>query len=133
MLNILLAEDDDALRSLLSLMLSQSGYSVLEASDGVDALTTAKRHTGSIDLLCANMACSRLDGVSLAEQLKTKHPQMKVIMLVTANRNFVKIARARAAQHPDYAVLEKPFSLEQFAFKVDQVLGRARVSAAPPA
>ncbi len=76
---ILLAEDDDATRTLARQVLQQAGYTVIEAENGRLALTKAEAFTGSIDLLFTDIVMPLMGGKELNEKLTTLHPRMEVL------------------------------------------------------
>ncbi len=78
---ILLVDDDDASRHLAMRMLQSQGYKVLTAVDGRQALNLAGEHPGSIDILLTNVVLSEMSGRQLAEALRLRYPNLKVIFL----------------------------------------------------
>ena len=77
---ILLVEDEPVLRELARVILSDYDYRVLEASTGVEALKVFEEHKGNIDLLLTDMVMPEgMTGRELAEQLKARKPNLKVI------------------------------------------------------
>jgi len=78
---ILLAEDGDAIRSLPRFLLERHGYRVLEAAHGLEALYSARKHAGQIDLLIAELELRFMDGPELAEHVARAHPEVKTIFI----------------------------------------------------
>src|SRR5262249_5168623 len=78
---VLLVEDEDAVRALARIILAGSGYTVLEASDGRQALRVAEERSGPIDLLVSDVVMPELAGPDLAVRLVASRPQMKVLFL----------------------------------------------------
>jgi two-component system cell cycle sensor histidine kinase/response regulator CckA len=76
---ILLAEDDGSVRRLAQRTLTEAGYRVIVARDGEEALALARRTSGDIDLLVADIVMPGLTGFALAERLKADRPAMRVI------------------------------------------------------
>ena len=77
---ILVAEDEPMLRELVRELLRQTGYRVLEAANGVEALKVWDEHNGEIDLLLTDMVMPEgLSGRELAQQLKSRSPDLPVI------------------------------------------------------
>lgn len=132
MWNILLAEDDEAFRCLLSRVLAGQGYNVIEAGDGMGALNAASAHRGPIHLLCAGAAVTRMDALALADKLKPAHPEMKVLIVMPRKHLMVVGTRPISEAHPEYCVLQRPFSLDELTDKVRAMLapqGQPAVSA----
>jgi DNA-binding NtrC family response regulator len=122
MQHVLIAEGNAGLRNLLASVLAAAGYTVTMAEDGAEALEAAGRFRSPIDLLCANMTVACVNGASLAERLKERNPEMKVVLMITENPRMVAVDMDQADRHPDYTVVRKPFTLDEFAAKVRQIL-----------
>ena len=78
---ILLAEDDAALREIVSLQLEDLGYNVVAASNGREALRMAEKQEGPIDLLLTDVVMPGMSGRQLADRLKQKIPLLKVLFV----------------------------------------------------
>lgn len=130
MRNILIAENNESFRSLLSRVLSAEGHNVIEVDNNKEALQAAQNHN-RIDLLCTDAAASPISGVALAERLKSQQADLKVILLVTTGHHFIEMeTRSVAAKHPDYEMLSKPFSIDQFCATVRKLLNQKPVQTA---
>jgi PAS domain S-box-containing protein len=119
---VLLAEDEDAVRSLARHVLAGHGYAVLEAADGVQALHLAGRHGGAIDLLVTDVVMPDLGGRELAERLTRLHPAVKVLYISGYTDDAV-VRHGVARDEVNF--LQKPFSPQALARKVREVLGPA--------
>jgi two-component system cell cycle sensor histidine kinase/response regulator CckA len=87
---ILLVEDDANLRKTTRMLLEMSGYVVLEAKDGVEALRTWDEHGKRIGLLFTDMTMPEgLDGRQLAAELRKRRPELKVILTSGYNSELV--------------------------------------------
>ena len=78
---ILLVEDDDRVRALVSNMLKKNGYKVLLASAGDQALEIAARHQGRIHLLLTDVMMPGLSGRILSERLTAARPDTRVLFM----------------------------------------------------
>jgi two-component system, cell cycle sensor histidine kinase and response regulator CckA len=78
---ILLVEDDEALRTLLSRFFRLYGYKVLEACNGREAFETGGRHQGPIHIMLTDVVMPRMSGRELAERLAPVHPEMRVFYM----------------------------------------------------
>jgi two-component system cell cycle sensor histidine kinase/response regulator CckA len=78
---VLLVEDEEPIRALLARALTASGYRVLQARDGQDALEVAKGHEAGIDLLIADIVMPTLGGVELSKELLRVRPEVRVLFL----------------------------------------------------
>jgi DNA-binding response OmpR family regulator len=118
---VLVADDDPDILSLVALRLQRSGYDVLTAGDGEEALAAALEHGPDLALLDVMMP--KLDGYEVTERLRasdsTRH--MPVILL-TARVQEADIARGIEAGADDY--VEKPFSTLELRDRVQAALGR---------
>jgi two-component system cell cycle sensor histidine kinase/response regulator CckA len=122
---ILLAEDEKAVREIAREFLSLSGYTVLEAGDGAEALDIASRHQGPIHLLVTDIIMPQLGGRELAERVTELRPEIKVIYM----SGYTEYSSLRSSDFAETAVLlSKPFTRSALARTVNEVLKSARVS-----
>lgn len=116
---LLLVEDEDAVRTLTRLTLQQSGYSVLEASNGEEAIRVATNHQAKIHLLVTDVVMPGLGGRVLAERLLSLRPEMKVLYLSGYTDDAVV---RHGILHEKVNFLQKPFSPNALAHLVREVL-----------
>jgi signal transduction histidine kinase/CheY-like chemotaxis protein len=121
---ILLAEDDETLRTLTARILTAQGYRVLEASDGVEALKVADKHGGQVDLLTTDMVMPSMGGHDLANELMARRPGMKVLFV----SGYTDDAVGRGELQPGDAFLQKPVDPRILARKVRQMLDGSLVA-----
>lgn len=76
---ILLAENEEPVRTLLSHVLQSQGYTVLEAANGVEALAVAAAHPEPVHLLLTDVVMPQMFGRELAEQLQPLRPGLKIL------------------------------------------------------
>jgi len=117
---VLLVEDEPAVRSTAGEFLVQTGYKVLEAKDGENAIAVARSYPGDIHLMITDVVMPNMGGAKLAEHLAGQRPEMKVLFVSGYAENTV------VQQGPiDVAgnFLQKPFGLKMLARKVREVLG----------
>jgi len=78
--SILVVEDEPLVRNVAVHVLKEQGYTVIEASNGLEALDVASQHQeGPIDLLLTDMVMPAMGGRKLADRLKELHPDIKVL------------------------------------------------------
>ena len=121
---ILLAEDDEVLRTLTARILTSQGYRVLEASDGVEALRVAEKHGGTLDLLTTDIVMPSMGGHDLANELSARRPGLKVLFV----SGYTDDAVDRSGLQPGDAFLQKPVDPKMLARKVRQMLDGSLVS-----
>ncbi len=125
---VLLVEDEESVRELVRLTLVSRGYKVLEAGDGERALSIAGAAKENIDILITDVVMPGIGGRELAKELVSLRPGLTVLFLSGYTEDAVI---AQGTPDPGIAFLQKPFTLQNLARKVREVL-RAR-SAAPAA
>jgi two-component system cell cycle sensor histidine kinase/response regulator CckA len=114
---VLLADDEAFIRKILTSALSDKGYTVLQAYDGMDGLAVVKGHVGeAIDLLVTDIRMPRMDGPELAEHLRATHPGLKVIF-ISSQSVHPQDLKAYGGEF-----LDKPIPLDTFTAKVREVL-----------
>ena len=78
---ILLVEDEEALRSLTRSLLKESGYTVLDAPNGAEAIDLARNYDGTIHLLLTDVVMPGMNGRVVAEELRQIRPEIKVVFM----------------------------------------------------
>ncbi len=116
---ILLVEDEELLRTPIREILERQGYSVLEASNGEEALGVARQYPGPINLLLSDIVMPGMNGRDLAGQLSRIRPDLKVLFMSGYTHNAIV---HHGVLEEGLAFLEKPFTPEALAVKIRQVL-----------
>jgi len=116
---VLLVEDEAAVRESTREFLIRSGYTLVEAANGEEALRVSRDYCGPIHLLISDVVMPKMSGPRLAEQLSAERPNMRVV--------FVSgYAESTILQHGKIEVtarfLAKPFCLSALATKIREVL-----------
>jgi two-component system, cell cycle sensor histidine kinase and response regulator CckA len=114
---ILLVEDEDAVRAFASRALSSRGYTVLEASSGVEALEVMQEVDGAIDLVVSDVVMPEMNGPTLLVELRKANPELKVIFVSGYAEDAFKKDLPEGSH---FAFLPKPFSLKQLIEAVKQ-------------
>jgi two-component system cell cycle sensor histidine kinase/response regulator CckA len=118
---ILLAEDEQGVRAFLETALARAGHRVVATQTGTDALEFGLASREPIDLLIADVVMPGLSGPEVADQLRVRHPDMRVLFLSGYSSH---------ASLPDQvttdpgAFLQKPFTVEALLSKVRERLAR---------
>jgi two-component system cell cycle sensor histidine kinase/response regulator CckA len=123
---LLLVEDEASVRQASLHFLSRSGYTVLEATNGADALRASRQHGGAIHLMIADVVMPKMGGSKLAELLADERPDMKVLFVSGYAENTV--LPQGSIDHARF--LQKPFSLKTLARKIREVLKASEVRCA---
>jgi len=78
---ILLVEDDPALRKMAAEVLRDTGYKVLTAPSGADAMHIAAKHQGPLDVLLTDVVMPGMTGRELADQIVARHPRIQILYM----------------------------------------------------
>ena len=119
---VFLVEDEPSVRRMASQVLREQGYTVLESTNGVEALRVAEKHASEeLHLLLTDVVMPLMGGRELAEQLRKQHPETRVL--------FTSGYTEEADGHQDPLqsgsnFIQKPFTPATLALKVQEVLDR---------
>ncbi len=116
---ILLAEDQDEVRSFVKEVLEEHGYRVLDAPNCVAALELAARHTGPIQLLLTDVIMPGHSGRELAKRLTVTRPETLILYMSGYTENMFS---QESDDREEIAFLQKPVSPEALLLKVREVL-----------
>ncbi len=121
---VLVVDDEEMVRIIMVQVLQDNGYTVLEASDGLEALRIAKEHTGRIDLLLTDVKMPGMNGLELAARLLSNRPEMTVLY-VSGHADSTRQIQLQEGQfiiEPGANFLHKPFSPDGLLQKVRHVM-----------
>ena len=117
---ILLVEDEESLRKMAGRILEGYGYSVIEATDGMDALKIiTKGDRLKIDLLVTDVVMPEMGGKELADKLTAEYPRLSVLYISGYTDNAIA---HHGVLDEGVSLLQKPFSPQSLAEKVRGVL-----------
>jgi PAS domain S-box-containing protein len=117
---VLLVEDEPILRAMLLRVLQNTGYQVLQATNGEAALQLSEAHQGPIHLLVTDLVMPRLGGRELAERLSARRPSVKILYM--SGYTDGPLGNPASGDQP-FHFLQKPFLPDILANKVREVLG----------
>jgi len=118
---ILTADDDPDIRELLAFRLERSGYTVLQAVDGEEALALALEHTP--DLAVLDVMMPKMDGFEVVRRMRAEETTKGIpIIMLTARAQDSDVEEGFDAGADDY--LRKPFSPQELRARVQSILGR---------
>jgi two-component system, cell cycle sensor histidine kinase and response regulator CckA len=115
---ILVVEDEPQVRALVRVVLTRAGYTVLEASNGREALGVAAAHQGRIDLILSDAIMPEMNGPDMVAKLRETHPEIPVIYM--SGYSGSALSRAIVDTADDY--LQKPVSPVTLTVRVRAVL-----------
>jgi two-component system, cell cycle response regulator CpdR len=115
MLNILLAEDDDSMRTYLARALEKVGYRVVAVEHGLAALPLLESEP--FDLLLTDIVMPEMDGIELAQKAAELAPGIRVMFIT----GFAAVALKAGRKTPDAKVLSKPFHLRDLVAEVERM------------
>lgn len=120
MSGILLVEDDKELREMLKMSLLRSGFTVLEAENGKDAITHFKPLV--TDLVVTDLIMPEEDGLKVVIKLRELKPSIRIIAISGGGKvgpgSYLNLAKALGAD----AIFSKPFSINDLISKIEQLL-----------
>jgi two-component system cell cycle sensor histidine kinase/response regulator CckA len=116
---ILVAEDEDIVRDFAMRKLRDSGYNVLEASDGVEALAKARAYEGKIDLLLTDVVMPHMGGKALADRLSEERQGIKI--LYTSGYTDQAIIHSGSLDE-GVTFMQKPYTSSSLTRKVRETL-----------
>lgn len=117
---ILLAEDEEAMRTYLARALTNAGYEVVTVDRGTDAVPLLERD--HFDLLLSDIVMPEMDGIELAQRCAEISPRTKVMFIT----GFAAVSLRASREQPHAKVLSKPFHLRDLVLEVERVFEEAR-------
>ena len=122
---ILLVEDEPAVRELARTVLSEQGYTVIEAQNSEDAVRLAGRHRSEIHLLLTDVMMPGMSGRDLAKHLTALHPYLRVLYMSGYTHNVIG---ENGTLEEGLSFLQKPFSPKALTLRVRETLDRPVVA-----
>jgi two-component system, cell cycle sensor histidine kinase and response regulator CckA len=116
---ILLVEDEEGLRSLNARGLRSRGYSVIEASNGIEAMEALEAKDGAVDLVVSDVVMPEMDGPTLLKAMRGRNPDLKIIFV----SGYAEDAFEKSLpENEQFAFLPKPFTLTQLVAAVKETM-----------
>ncbi len=122
MIRILLAEDDQSMRTYLARALENAGYEVVAVDCGTAALPYLEEY--QFDLLLSDIVMPELDGIELAQRCAEISPHTKVMFIT----GFAAVTLRANREAPQTKVLSKPFHLRDLVMEVERIFGQQELA-----
>ena len=119
---VLLVQGDSSMRKWVHVQLEKSGYNLLEASDGADALLIAELHRGEIDVIVTDVVLALVNGPELVKALLGLRPSVKVLYMSSYPEPFL---RKSTTLPPDVTYIQKPFPMTTLLEMLRELLDQA--------
>jgi PAS domain S-box-containing protein len=116
---ILVVEDQEAVRHLVCRILGANGYTILQASNGKEAVDLVEEHEDRIDLILTDVVMPEMNGKQLADYLHERRPGLKFIFM---SGNVKTASFPKGLMETNAQVVSKPFSLNKLLDTVREVL-----------
>lgn len=120
MANILLIDDEDDIRLLVSSLLARLGHQVRQASNGIEGLKLYRESPA--DLVITDVVMPEQEGLSMIIELRKMHPAARIIAMSGGFAHDPKLYLHMAQKFGADRVLRKPFSLEELKSTVEAML-----------
>jgi len=125
MKKVLIAEDESAIREIISITLRRAGYEVTEACDGQQALDLYSEKNGEFDVVLLDIMMPNVDGLEVCKRLRNVSGTVGIIMLTAKTQEMDKVSGLLMGAD-DY--ITKPFSPSELMARVDSVYRRVAMN-----
>jgi putative nucleotidyltransferase with HDIG domain len=120
---ILVVDDEETIREIVSSMLGGANYQTRQACSGVEALAVLEKGD-EFDLVLSDLMMAEMDGIALLERAKERYPDMPIVMVTAVHDIQVAL---QALRNGAYDYLLKPFEREQLLATVRRALEHRRL------
>ena len=124
MKKVLRAEDEASIREFIVINLKRSGYDVVEAENGEEAINIYEEENGNIDVAVLDIMMPLKDGLEVCKYLRAKSSKIGIIMLTAKTQEMDKVTGLLVGAD-DYVT--KPFSPSELMARVDAVYRRVSI------
>lgn len=119
MTRVLIADDEDSMRSLVARAIAMDGHEIVTAQDGAEALEILIREDGAFDLLLTDIQMPVMDGIALALSAARDFPQLTILLMTGYADQRERASNLNALVHD---VVTKPFSVADIRTAVADAL-----------
>jgi DNA-binding NtrC family response regulator len=120
LVQVLVVDDEEAVRRYACRVLERAGYGIFEATDGVEALELIQGQTVVLEVVVSDIVMPRMNGVELTQALSVSQPELPVILM----SGYATAALAELGITALCSVLAKPFTAERLVAEVDRCIRR---------
>jgi len=120
---ILIAEDEEPVRTLLTRALAEDGHFVQAAADGAEALDMLQSEGGRFDLLLADIKMPVMDGIALSLAVARDFPDLPILLMIGYADQRERVSGLEALICD---VIAKPFALAEIKFAVASAVAKGR-------
>jgi signal transduction histidine kinase len=115
---LLLVEDDPSIRTLLTRVLSDRGYRVVQAQNAGEAVLICENENLNIDLLISDIIMPHVTGLDLAKRMRKTRPELRVLLI----SGYPEEISESMSTETDFSYLQKPFDPETLLAKARKIL-----------
>ena len=116
---ILLVDDEECVREIISEVLAESGYRVLEAKDGAEGLSLYQKHQAKIKLVLLDLLMPVMNGLDCAKEILRINPSAKVLI----GSGFIdENYKQRLAEIPAIEVMSKPYKNSNLLTAIEKII-----------
>lgn len=122
---VLIAEDEASIRDFVVINLKRSGYEVIEASDGEEAIEKFNKYNEQIDIAILDIMMPIVDGLEVCKYIREKNKRIGIIMLTARTQEMDKVTGLMVGAD-DYVT--KPFSPSELMARIDAIYRRVTLT-----
>lgn len=122
---VLIAEDETSIRDFVVINLKRSGYEVIEASDGEEAIEKFNEFSEDIDIAILDIMMPTVDGLEVCKYIREKNKRIGIIMLTARTQEMDKVTGLMVGAD-DYVT--KPFSPSELMARIDAIYRRVSLT-----
>ena len=122
---VLIAEDESSIRDFVVINLKRSGYEVIEATNGEEAISKFDEYSNLIDIVILDIMMPVVDGLEVCKYIRTKSSRIGIIMLTARTQEMDKVTGLMVGAD-DYVT--KPFSPSELMARIDAIYRRVSLT-----
>ena len=123
MSRVLIADDEDSMRTLVARAIAMDGHETVTAQDGAEALEILTREAGAFDLLLTDIQMPIMDGIALALSAARDFPRLTILLMTGFADQRERASNLNAIAHD---VITKPFSVADIRTAVADALAAGK-------